>query len=159
MKNIEEIDELFIDAKTANYQFLDYLKKCRRSLLFVSAANYFKNIVDTNLLKEATLNTKRYIEELKEDRFNLRIIEKTIIKVSSVGVRELEDEFAYIIKCIENKACTLGNAEEYYINKIKSQVMNYEYLSPKVDDRLDEYNNYMNTLILKLRGDTLDKDK
>ncbi len=159
MFDVDNIRKIYIDAFTANYLYLDYLKKCRITLFKVGVLNTFIDLADKNLVNEAQEKTKCYMKELKQDKYNLKAIRSVINNVYKHGINMFDDDFAALIKCFELKSISIANSTEYYIKKIESHVNNVGYPALKENDKVDEYNRKINSLILKLGNNGLDNNE
>ncbi len=156
MFDFEETADYYNNSYTTNKLSLKYLRRCRIALAKVAILNIFFDLADPALVREARDSVETYIGEVKDDRFYLKLISRIIKKLYINGVDEFEYDLVALLKCIELKDANLAESQDYYVEKIKSHVNNYYYTSPKIDDRLDEYNGKITELVKRLHQNALD---
>ena len=101
--NIEDTIDFYISSKNTNDFVIKNIKEYKYYILKVYLLNKFRNVVDEDLLIESLNNTLIYLEELKNDRYYLKVIKKLIDKSYKVGINEFEEDLLSIIVCIEIK--------------------------------------------------------
>ena len=151
MYEMADVIDYYLSSKDANDFMINYLKKCRLTLLKINILNRLFDIADSKLVSEATNNTQLYLEEAKLDRYYLKQIKKIMDKVALNGVNMFEEDFVSLIVCIEIKNKHMANLENYYIEKLTSQVNNHGYPTPQDEDRIEEYNGKIATLVKRLQ--------
>ncbi len=156
--NLEDTIDFYINSKNINDFIIKYLRKCRFALLRINILNKIFDLVDPKLLNEAINNTFVYLEEVKNDKYYLKVIKKLIDKSYKAGINEFEEDFLALIVCLEIKNKHISDLEHYYIEKITSQVNNYGYPNKQENDRIDEYNGKIETLLLRLSNNSLDNN-
>lgn len=156
--NIEDTIDFYIASKNANDFLIKYLRECKYYIIKIYFLNKFKDLADENLLIKALNDTLVYFEEVKNDRYYLKVIKKLIDKSYKVGITEFEEDLLSIIVCIEVKDKHIKNLVDYYIEKIINQTNNHGYIYRQDDSRIDEYNNKIETLFLKLSNNSLDNN-
>ena len=156
--NIEDTIDFYISSKNTNDFVIKNIKEYKYYILKVYLLNKFRNVVDEDLLIESLNNTLIYLEELKNDRYYLKVIKKLIDKSYKVGINEFEEDLLSIIVCIEIKDKHIKKLEDYYIEKITCQIKNFGYQGLLEKNRIDEYNNKIETLFLKLSNNSLDNN-
>ena len=153
MISSDNLIEIYWDARVANYKCLNYLRKCRIQLLYFSLIDLFMKIANQTIMKEAKENTETYIQELKDDRYGLRVYGRAIRRIVKYKDVEFEDELAKLIECWRLKAESISEKETYYIEKISSQLAKKVYLNHEPKPEIEKYNNEIHSLMLKLSND------
>lgn len=156
--NIEDTIDFYISSKNTNDFLIKYLRECKYYIIKIYFLNKFKDLADENLLIKALNDTLVYFEEVKNDRYYLKVIKKLIDKSYKVGINEFEEDLLSIIVCLEIKDKHIKNLVDYYIEKIINQTNNHGYIYRQDDSRIDEYNNKIETLFLKLSNNSLDNN-
>lgn len=159
MFKTEEIMDIYLNSRSINEQMLDYVRKCRIGLLKVTVLNLILNFADNSLISEANQKMSLYTKELKEDKYYLKQFKKIIYKLYINGINSFDYDFGALIECIGIKDKSIGNYTKYYVKKIQSQANDRGYPYIKEEEKIDEYNNKMDTLLLKLQNNTLDNNK
>ena len=156
--DLENTIDFYISSKHTNDFLIKYLRRCKYSLLRINILNKIFDLADPKLMYEAINNTYIYLEEVKNDRYYLKVIKKLIDKSYKVGISEFEEDFLALIVCLEIKDKHIIDLENYYIEKITSQVNNHGYPQKQEDVRIDEYNGKIETLLLRLSNNSLDNN-
>jgi len=157
--NLEDTIDFYLSSKGINDHLIKHLRICKYSLIKLDILNNIFNLADKKLLNDALNDTYVFLEEVKNDRYYLKKIKKLIDKLYKVGITEFEEDLLALIVCIEIKNKHINDLENYYIEKIDSQINNHGYPNKQDENRIDEYNGKIESLILRLSNNTLDNDK
>lgn len=151
MYDIYKIFDLYLKSRSINEDILVYLKKCRILLIKIKILNSFFDLVDGDLLNESINFNNISLNELKDDKKNLKIIKRILYKANKLYINDFEEDFANIIICIKLKDIHISDVMEYYIKKMHSQVVNEGYPYIKPENKIEEYNGQLDTFILRLQ--------
>lgn len=157
MYSTKEIFDLYISARRINKEILEYLNKCKITLLKARIINRIKMFIDSKELRELSNKINHYIDELKSDKFDLKTYKKIIYFANKNCINEFEYDFAALLKCIEMKDENIGEYINYYIINLTYIIGNINCINPDVvEDKSSLYNEKMNELSLRINN-SLDK--
>ena len=145
----------YLVCSTLNNKYaLGYIKESRNKLYQIKLLSMLFDIADYELVNEAIDNAYYYINELKMDKKYLKLLKKVVL---GSGMEEFEKDFVSLIVCFEVKSKNIFKLQEYYNKKIHSQINGFNYIE-YIEDRIHEYNGKIDTLVLRLTNNTLDKN-
>lgn len=149
---VERMGIIFQISKNSNNNAIKELRDLRRTLDYSSIASFLNMDYEMyNVSNQLKTDLIKRLDELKNDRHNLKMLYTIMRNALKKGYFDFKDEFVDLIKLIGKKDLLIRNEFIELYNKEAYKLQRITYIPKSYDDNdLDYYNEKINDNIKKL---------